>query len=179
MSRADGPFKILEKINNNAYKLELPLEIGVSPTFYISDLRTYLGEEDEVSSRTMSIQEWEDDEDITTSNTTIPSIELQGPIMISRAQQLRHQVNSFICSSANDLENRLLPNDLIVLGSKEWIIENMWDIKKVLESQGNTHNMVEGQANSESRSLTSSPTRSPEPPCLQIDVQDASDLRFG
>jgi hypothetical protein len=57
----------------------------------------------------------DNDEDITTSDTTIPSIELQGPIMRSRAQQLRHQVNSFLCSSANDLENRLLPNDLIVI----------------------------------------------------------------
>jgi hypothetical protein len=56
-----------------------------------------------------------DDEDIITSNTTIPSIELQGPIMRSRAKQLRRQVNSFLCSSANDLENRLLSNDLIVI----------------------------------------------------------------
>jgi hypothetical protein len=31
MFRADGPFKILEKINDNAYKLELLLEFGVSP----------------------------------------------------------------------------------------------------------------------------------------------------
>jgi hypothetical protein len=38
MSRVDGPFKILEKINDNAYKLELPLEFGVSPTFNILDL---------------------------------------------------------------------------------------------------------------------------------------------
>jgi hypothetical protein len=98
MSCADGPFKILEKINDNAYKPELPPEFGLSPTFNISDLRPYLGEEDEVSSRTTPIQEGEDDEDITTSNTTIPSIELQGPIMRSRAQQLRHQVNSFLCS---------------------------------------------------------------------------------
>jgi hypothetical protein len=58
-------------------------------------------------------------------------------------------------------------------------MENMRDIMKVLESQGNTHNMVEVQANSESRSLTLSPTRSPGPPCLQIDIQDASDLQFG
>jgi hypothetical protein len=115
MSRADGTFKILEKIKDNAYKLELPIEFGVSPTFNISDLRPYLGEEDEVPSRTTSIQEGEDDEDITTSDTTIPSIELQGPIMRSRAQQLRRQVNSFLCSSANDLENRLLQNDLIVI----------------------------------------------------------------
>jgi hypothetical protein len=55
----------------------------------------------------------------------------------------------------------------------------MWDIKMVLEVQGNTHNMVEVPDNSESRSLTLSPTRSPGPPCLQIDIQDASDLRFG
>jgi hypothetical protein len=38
MSRADGPFKILEKINDNAYKLKLHQEFGVSHTFNISDL---------------------------------------------------------------------------------------------------------------------------------------------
>jgi hypothetical protein len=67
----------------------------------------------------------------------------------------------------------------LLLGIKVCIMENMQDIKKVLESQGNTHNMVEVQDNLESMSLTSSPTRSPGPPCLQIDVPDASDLRFG
>jgi hypothetical protein len=76
MSRVDCPFKILEKINDNAYKLELPPEFGVSPTFNISYLRPYLGEEDDVPSRMTSIQEGEDDEDITISDTTIPSIEL-------------------------------------------------------------------------------------------------------
>jgi hypothetical protein len=74
--RVDGPFKILEKINDNAYKLELHPKFRVSPTFNILDLRPYLGEEDEVPSRTMSIQEGEYDEDITTSDTTIPSIRL-------------------------------------------------------------------------------------------------------
>jgi translation initiation factor IF-1 len=39
MSRAVGPFKILAKINDNAYKLELPLVFGISPNFNISDLR--------------------------------------------------------------------------------------------------------------------------------------------
>jgi hypothetical protein len=57
-------------------------------------------------------------------------------------------------------------------------MKNMWDIKKVLEIQGNMHNMVEIQANLESISLTLSPTQSLEPPYLQIDVQDASDLWF-
>jgi hypothetical protein len=114
MFHANGPFEILEKINDNAYKLESPMEFGVSHTFNISDLRPYLGEEDEVPSRTTSNQEGEDDEDINMSDTTTP-IEVQGPITRSRAQQLRRQVNSFLCLSANDLENRWLPNDLIVI----------------------------------------------------------------
>jgi hypothetical protein len=55
-------------------------------------------------------------------------------------------------------------------------MKDMWDIKKVLEIQGNTHNKVEVQANLESRSLALSPTWNPRPPCLEIDVQDASNL---
>ena len=53
MPRADGPFKVLEKINDNAHKLELPADFGVSPTFNIADLKPYLGEEDELPSRTL------------------------------------------------------------------------------------------------------------------------------
>jgi hypothetical protein len=48
--------------------------------------------------RTTSIQEGEDDDDITTSDTTTPSIEVQGPITRLRAEQLHRQVNSFLCS---------------------------------------------------------------------------------
>jgi hypothetical protein len=43
-------------------------------------------------------------------------------------------------------------------------MEDMWDIKRVLESQGNTHNKVEIQSNSELWSLTLSPTQSLGPP---------------
>jgi hypothetical protein len=86
MSHATGPFKILAKINDNAYKLELHPEFGVSPSFNISDLQPYLGEEDEMPSRTTSVQEREDDEDINTLATIIPSVEILGPITQSRAQ---------------------------------------------------------------------------------------------
>jgi hypothetical protein len=61
------------------------------------------------------MQEGEDDEDINTLATIIPSIEIIGPITRSRAQQLNHQVNLFLCSSTYNIESRLLPNDLIVL----------------------------------------------------------------
>jgi hypothetical protein len=74
-----------------------------------------LGEEDEMPSRTTSMQEGEDDQDINTSATIIPFIEILGPITRSRALQLNHQVNSFLCSSVYNIESQLLSNDLIVL----------------------------------------------------------------
>jgi hypothetical protein len=55
------------------------------------------------------------DEDINTSAIIIPSIEILDTITRSRAQQLNYQVNLFLCSSAYNIESRLLPNDLIVL----------------------------------------------------------------
>ena len=90
MPRAAGPFKVDEKINDNAYKLELPPEFGVSPTFNISDLKPYLGEEDELESRTTPIQEGEDDEDITPMDIQeVPPLDIQtiqGPITRARAR---------------------------------------------------------------------------------------------
>ena len=41
--RGDGPFQVLERINNNAYRLDLPEEYGVSTTFNISDLIPFAG----------------------------------------------------------------------------------------------------------------------------------------
>jgi hypothetical protein len=56
-------------------------------------------------------------------------------------------------------------------------MEDKQSIKKVLESQGDVHEKVANQSNSELPS--SSPTRCPRPPRIQIDVQISYDLRFG
>jgi hypothetical protein len=56
-------------------------------------------------------------------------------------------------------------------------MEDKWSIRKVLESQGDVHVKVANQSNWEL--LSSSPTRSPGPPHIKIDVQIAYDLRFG
>jgi len=39
MPRADGPFEVLERINDNAYKVNLPGDYGVSATFNVADLQ--------------------------------------------------------------------------------------------------------------------------------------------
>jgi hypothetical protein len=37
LPRGDGPFQVLERINDNAYKLDLPGEYNVSATFNVTD----------------------------------------------------------------------------------------------------------------------------------------------
>jgi hypothetical protein len=84
MPRADGLFIVLEKINENAYKL---------------DLKPYLGEEDELESRMSQMQEGEDDVDINTSDTSTPTHnQISGPITRARARQLNNQVSLFLAS---------------------------------------------------------------------------------
>ena len=107
MPRVAGPFKVLEKINNNAYKLDLPVDFGVSPTFNIADLKPYMGEEEELESRMTQRQEGEDDEDINTNDTSTPTqVPVSGPITHARARQLNHQVSSLLSFCPSYLNHR-------------------------------------------------------------------------
>jgi hypothetical protein len=40
-----GPCRVLKKLGENAYEIEFPGEIGISPTFNVSDLYPYKDEE--------------------------------------------------------------------------------------------------------------------------------------
>nr|GEW03807.1 hypothetical protein [Tanacetum cinerariifolium] len=62
--RGDGPFRVLKKINDNAYKIELPAYFNVSVTFNVADLLPYKGDsDDEPDSWSSLFQEGEDDAD--------------------------------------------------------------------------------------------------------------------
>jgi hypothetical protein len=106
MPRVAGPFKILTKINANAYILDLPSEFGVSTSLNVADLKPYAGEDEELPSRTTSVQEGEDDEDINTNTSTstqpapspaqAPSSPVQAPplppglVTRARARELKY-----------------------------------------------------------------------------------------
>lgn len=42
--RNNGPFQVLERINNNAYKLDLPSEYNISASFIVSNLSLFYNE---------------------------------------------------------------------------------------------------------------------------------------
>jgi hypothetical protein len=61
-------------------------------------------------------------------------------------RHLLNTLNSFLYSSTNYFDNRLLPNDLIIVRNDE---EGERDIKRVLQRQEDAHITVEIQSNSE------------------------------
>ena len=55
MPRGDGPFRVLAKINDNAYKIDLPANYGGSNTFNVADLLPFTSQ-DASESRTTPFQ---------------------------------------------------------------------------------------------------------------------------
>jgi hypothetical protein len=125
MPRGAGPYKVLARINDNAYKIDLPSdEFGVSNSFNVADLTPCYGD-DLDASRTMPFQGGEDDEDIPSSTTHSPIEEVAvqdksnevriGPMTRSRTKQLEQQVNSLLLDyDVSDYESFILPKSMYV-----------------------------------------------------------------
>ena len=80
--RGDGPFQVLERINDNAYKLDLPGEYNISATFNVSDLSSFDVGDD---SRTNPFEERGNDENQQAFKD--PLHVLSGPITKARSKK--------------------------------------------------------------------------------------------
>ena len=61
MPRAKGPFEVLERINDNAYKVDLPGDYKVSATFNVANLSPFYPDTSPPNLRVESFQQGEDD----------------------------------------------------------------------------------------------------------------------
>jgi hypothetical protein len=124
LPRGDGSFKVLARINGNAYKIELPGdEYAASDTFNVADLSPTHGHE-QSKLRSTLFEEGEDDEDVS-HGFPLKNIEqdlqahnytYERPMTRSKVKQLQHEVNLFL----NDYEhaspkNHVLPNGATLL----------------------------------------------------------------
>ena len=93
LPRSDGPFQVIERINDNAYKLDLPGEYNVSATFNVTDLSLFYAGDD---LRANPFQYEGNDEDVTTQalgeRYTVPT----GPVTRARAKRFKEELRSLI-----------------------------------------------------------------------------------
>ena len=90
--RGDGPFQVLERINDNTYKLDLPGEYKVSATFNVSDLSPFDVGDD---SRSNPFEERRDDEN-QHAPTKDPLHVPIGPITRARSKKIKEALNGLI-----------------------------------------------------------------------------------
>jgi len=77
--RGDGPFQVLERINSNAYKIDIPGEYGISPSFNVADLNPFVAGDDSEHLRANAFQEGGNDENPKT-------VQIQEPMTRSRTK---------------------------------------------------------------------------------------------
>ena len=93
LPKGDGHFQVLERINDNAYKLDLPSEFNVSVTFIVTNLSLfYLG--DNLS--TNSLQEEGNDRGMAKEWSVDPLEITLSPMTRARAKRFKEALHVLI-----------------------------------------------------------------------------------
>ncbi|XP_071914045.1 uncharacterized protein [Coffea arabica] len=97
LPRGDGPFQVVERINDNAYKLDLPGEYGVHATFNVANLSPFHAD-DELDLGTNRLQEEGIDEGLKAGQTQVVQV-IQvpsGPVTRARAKKMRESLQALV-----------------------------------------------------------------------------------
>ncbi|XP_071917089.1 uncharacterized protein [Coffea arabica] len=97
LPRGDGPFQVVERINDNAYKLDFPCEYGVHATFNVADLSPFHAD-DELDLGTNRLQEEGIDEGLKAGQTQVAQV-IQvpsGPVTRARAKKMRESLQALV-----------------------------------------------------------------------------------
>ncbi|KAK4278380.1 hypothetical protein QN277_016233 [Acacia crassicarpa] len=98
--KGDGLFQVLSKINDNAYKIDLPSKYGVSATFNVVDLSLFDAGDEDYNLRTNSSEEGGNDEDIGRGMTKATNLEdiqgLGGPMTRAKAKKAKEALNFLV-----------------------------------------------------------------------------------
>ena len=101
LPRADGPFEVIKRINNNAYQIDLQGKYNISSTFNVSDLLPYYADSD---LRTNPFEEGEDDMIVaSTEPEATEKPEMVGRITRSRAKEMAKEAHSLIADGSFNL----------------------------------------------------------------------------
>ena len=131
MPQGDGPFQIIEMINDNAYKVDLPGEYGVSATFNVADVFFFFDIGDD--SRSNCFEERGDDAIQTPKD---PLEVLVGPVTRLRAKRFKEAFNGL-------LQNTWVKVDFKrILKNKEQVVINIIHVQKGLV--GGTKTITQG-----------------------------------
>jgi len=112
MPRADDPFKVLECINDNAYRVDLASDYGLSATYSVADLKAYHEDDYLADLRIKCSQQGEDDGVPTTINNEEGPTSPRRFISSSKVQALAHIVEESQ-RQASGFKDQFLPSDLI------------------------------------------------------------------
>ena len=108
-SKGDGPFQVLARINNNAYKLDFPDEYNISTTFNISNLSPFDVGDDQ---KTNPFEERGNDENQQVLKDSLHV--LIGPITRARSKKIKEALNELIqeiLANSNTRNSKLGPKE--------------------------------------------------------------------
>jgi hypothetical protein len=99
--RGDGPIQVLERINDNAYKIDLPCQYGVSATFNVADLTLF---DTDFDSRSNPFVERGDDVDQPINTSKDPLHVPNGLMTRSKTKALKEALNALLLNVSTKSE---------------------------------------------------------------------------